>query len=269
MFCPLKWSYLCAVSTSSYPVLTHKLRTYVRDLQRASERDARRCFVVEGVRACEELLAGTLAPNLVVMRAQADERTQRTVAAFVAAGAPVFEASERHMDMMCDTRTPQAMLAVVDFPEVHPLGTHAIVLDGLRDPGNAGTIIRTCAWFGFSDVVFLDNCVDPFHPKVVRSAVGSLAHVNVVRDAVLPAVLHEWNDRGPIVATTVSGGIVPSALESMESALVLVGSEADGLSAVALNKSAITVTIPRYGHAESLNAAIAASIVCYEIKRGR
>ena len=264
---PRCWWYVCSVSTNSYPPLSHKLRTTVRDLQRAANRDEARQFIVEGVRACEALSATTLLPDLIVVRHDADIRASRVAASMALQGVEVVTASTRDMELMCDAVTPQDLLAVVPFPAERPLGDRVVMLDGVRDPGNAGTIVRTAAWFGFSDVVFLDGCVDPFHTKVIRSTVGSLAHVNIIRDATVEAIRTAWNDRGAVIASVVSGGASPDAVHTSGSAvMVLVGGEADGLSDQAMAMATQRVTIPGNSDVESLNAAIAAAILCYAFR---
>ncbi|MBU3742129.1 MAG: RNA methyltransferase [Candidatus Kapabacteria bacterium] len=250
-----------------YPPLSHKLRTSVRDLQRAVHRDATRTFVVEGVRACEALAGAALRPDLVIIRQDADQRALQVATTMAMLGVDVVTASTRDMELMCDAVTPQDVMAVVPFPAERPLGDRVVVLDGIADPGNAGTIVRTAAWFGFTDVVFLSGCVDPFHPKVVRSTVGTHARINVLRDASINAFRNAWHERGPIVAAVVDSGVTPDSVDRSASAVaLLIGGEANGLSDAALDAATIRLTIPGSGDVESLNAAVAAAILCYEFR---
>ena len=249
-----------------YPPLPHKLRTSIRDLQRARYRDATRTFVVEGVRACEALLGSALVPDVVVVGRDADPRAMQAASAFALMGVDVLQALPRELELMCDASTPQELLAVVPFPSSRPLGDRIVVLDGVRDPGNAGTIIRTAAWFGFTDAVVLEGSVDPFHPKVVRSTAGVIARMNILRDATTETWTSAWNARGPIVATVVHGGTPPADVSVHDAVAILIGSEADGLSAASIAAASQLVTIPGTAGVESLNAAIAAGILCYEFR---
>lgn len=252
-----------------FPPLSHKLRTSVRDLQRAVNRDATRTFVVEGVRACEALAGSTLLPDLVILREDADHRARQVAMTMAMVGVDVVTATMRDMELMSDAVTPQDIMAVVPFPIEHPLGDRVVVLDGIADPGNAGTIVRTAAWFGFTDVVFLAGCVDPFHPKVVRSTVGALTRINVLRDSSIVAFNQAWNARGPIIAAVVERGITPDSVDRSTSAVaLLIGGEANGLSDAALRSATIRLTIPGTGDVESLNAAVAAAILCYAFRGG-
>lgn len=254
--------------TPPYPRISQRLRTSLRTLQRAAERDARRQFVVEGLRACEDACAAGARPDVVVVHADADARTLEVARTYAERGAEMWSATTHDMELICDATSPQGIVAVLPFPAERAQGDRVIVLDGLRDPGNAGTIVRTAAWFGFTDVVFLQGCVDPFHPKVVRSTAGALTRVNVLRDASIDTVVAAWGGRGPIVATVVDGGMMPSDLVRHDSIMLLVGSEANGLSETVQRIATHRVTIHGAG-TESLNAAVATAILCYEWTRPR
>jgi TrmH family RNA methyltransferase len=150
--------------------------------------------------------------------------------------------------------------AVVDF-EVK--GRITLALDDIQDPGNMGTIIRTADWFGIQNIVCSLNSVDCYNPKVVQSTMASLARVNVVYTD-----LSAWLDNNhsvPILAASMEGEIINKSKFSDEGILII-GNEGKGISSEILEKSDRKITIPRIGSAESLNAAVATSILLYQLK---
>ncbi|HCN05374.1 MAG TPA: RNA methyltransferase [Bacteroidetes bacterium] len=162
---------------------------------------------------------------------------------------------------MTDTATPQDIVALARIPERRQPGARLLVLDGLSDPGNVGTIIRTAAWFGVSDIVLHGHGVDPYAPKVVRSAAGALFRSNIIEE------LDVMFDGRPILVSEPFGGAPPSQIADLPSWALVIGSEAHGVSDILRKRATQSVTIPGGHGTESLNAAIAASILLYEATR--
>ncbi len=139
-----------------------------------------------------------------------------------------------------------------------------LVLDDINDPGNLGTIIRTADWFGVKNIVCSMNTVDCYNPKVVQSTMSSLARVNLIYTNI-----EEWllrNNSVRILATTLNGASI-KAMPPLSEAIVIIGNEANGIANAILDVAHEKITIPKIGHAESLNAAVATSIVLYELTR--
>jgi TrmH family RNA methyltransferase len=138
-----------------------------------------------------------------------------------------------------------------------------LALDGVQDPGNVGTMLRIADWFGLDRVVLSPECADLHSQKVIQASMGSFARVRaVVADfgTVLAGL------RAPVIGCALEGRNVHS-LQALADAVIVIGSEGRGLSAEATRHLAYTVTIPRRGPAESLNAAVAAAIVCDNLRR--
>lgn len=165
--------------------------------------------------------------------------------------------------------TPQGVLATIRIPketQIQPesfTNTFTLVLDGIRDPGNLGTIIRTADWFGFKRIICSNDCVDIYNPKVVQATMGSLSRINVIYTE-LAEVLGLI--KLPVYGALLNGESVYNT-EFNNEGLILLGNEGKGLSAGVLPYITNAVTIPRFGQAESLNVAISAAIICSEIKR--
>ena len=176
--------------------------------------------------------------------------------------------SEAELNKISALTTPNDCLAVVKIPQ--PINTKksgwTVVLDDIKDPGNAGTIIRLCDWFGIETMVCSPETVDVFNPKVVQASMGSLARVSVVYQA-LEVFLGAQNK--PVYGTFMNGTSVYETTFTTEGILVL-GNEANGISTKIEQKIEQKIAIPRFGRlqkTESLNVATATAIFLSEIRR--
>ncbi|MEI8239742.1 MAG: RNA methyltransferase [Actinomycetota bacterium] len=183
----------------------------------------------------------------------------------LACEAPLFELAPNVIERVATTEAPQPIIAVVhQRPSQLPTGADFVVVaDRLADPGNAGTIIRSAEAAGASAVVFTDGSVDPYNPKVVRSSAGSLFRVPVVSGS-----LAELRAAGLTVLATSSHRGVPYTEASFTGPVaVVVGNEAHGVPDDAPVDG--WITIPHHGAAESLNVAMAATVLVFEVARQR
>jgi TrmH family RNA methyltransferase len=189
---------------------------------------------------------------------------------------PQHEVSEHVFRALSDRTEPQGIAAIGERPCLRAADL-ALSLDGvllaledMRDPGNLGTVIRTADAAGADGVVLLGECVDPYDPKVVRAAMGSIFHVPVAEgaDAVEFAA---WARRQGVRTYAASTRGEQTHFEATYSGRTafLIGNEARGLSEEALQAADATIRIPMLGRVESLNAATAASILIYEVIRQR
>jgi TrmH family RNA methyltransferase len=188
--------------------------------------------------------------------------------------APIIHVNDAVMKSLADTETPQGVLAVVDLPEpVLPAldGRRSLVLvvDGVRDPGNVGTLIRTAAAAGCAAVVTTAGAADAFSPKVVRAAMGMHFHVPVVADV-------SWDWLGPalsvlpaIYGTDMAGAVPYDGVDWNVGAALVIGHEDHGLSDEARAWCRTTVAIPMAPGVESLNAAVSGAVILFEATRQR
>jgi TrmH family RNA methyltransferase len=190
----------------------------------------------------------------------------------LAAGVRVHTLQAGVLERVTDTVTPQPVLAIAPWVDV-PLeaardGDFLVVCVDVRDPGNAGTILRSAEAAGASAVVFCDGSVDVFNPKTVRASAGSIFHVRVVNggpvDDVL-ATLGAWGVRR--LGTVATGGVPYDAVDLTQKVALVLGNEANGLpDGVVLDER---VTIPMAGRGESLNVGMAAAVLAFEVGRQR
>lgn len=178
------------------------------------------------------------------------------------AGPEVTEVSETELEQISWLETPQEVLALCEIPAAlpppDPAGRITLALDAVRDPGNLGTIIRIADWFGLGEVVLSPDCADPYSPKTVQAAKGSLARIRVCETS-----LTGWLDAYPEAAVLVSllEGEPVTRLAHLTEAVLVIGNESAGVSPAIEARASRRITIPRLGGAESLNAAVATAIL--------
>ena len=242
----------------------------VRALSRRAMRERAGLFLVEGPQAVREVVA--YRPDTVqdlYVEAGTDRHTAVLEAAW-AGGLPTREVSPEVLAAMCDTLVPQGIVAVcrpidVDLDAVldgHP--RLLVILTNVRDPGNAGTVIRGADAAGADAVLVSDSSVDIYNPKVVRSTVGSLFHLPIVTGVPVPLLLDRV--RGAGLALLAADGSGQSRLGDTDLAgphAWVMGNEAWGLQPGILEACDMVVRVPIYGRAESLNLAMAATLCLY------
>ena len=227
---------------------------WVRSLQQKKFRDAEGVFVAEGAKCVNDLQE---AFELVLLITSDN-------------------ASTTEIEQMSSLRTPQGTIGVFKKRETkQPLSNGLIVaLDGVQDPGNLGTIIRTCDWFGIYDVICSRDTADCYNPKVVQATMGALArvHVHYVED--LSQVLQKYNAVGyPIYGTLLEGTNMynEGSIPTKNKGIIVMGNEGKGLSQAVRSSVTHPLLIPSYhiGNttSESLNVSIATAIVLAEFRR--
>ena len=225
------------------------------------------------------LVAEALAAGLDVWEVLVEaDAAHDLVAAARSAGIPVHTVAHEVLAKAVDTTTPQPIVAVAARPEVDlqvalaaaASGPLVLVLVDVADPGNAGTLLRAAEASGAAAVLFCEGSVDPCNPKCVRASAGALFHlpVSVGGDAV--AVLEALSEVGvQRAATVVRGGVPYDQLDLTGPVALVLGSEAHGLPAALDALVDLRCTIPMVGRSESLNVAMAGSVLCFEALRQR
>jgi TrmH family RNA methyltransferase len=236
----------------------------LRSLRDKKHREELGLFVVEGAKVVGELLAAGLPFS----------ELYATAAWPAPAGAAVTRVSADEMARASHFPTPSEVLAVGPIRREPLAGEDlsrglTLALDGVQDPGNVGTLLRIVDWFAFDRVVLSPDCADLFHQKVINASMGSFARVRT-HTSDLGAALTELRASSP--ATPILGcdlgGQDIHTLAPLPAAVVVIGSEGRGLSPAVRQSVTHYVTIPRRGGAESLNAAVAAGIICAQLRRG-
>jgi len=232
--------------------------------------------VVEGAELLSVALAAG-APVEAVFVAPNGRRVDAVAGAVLEAhqtGARVFDLAQGVIERVAETVTPQPVLAVVGFSpssiEALTQASMVVVCVDVRDPGNAGTVIRTADAAGVDAVICCDGTVDPTNPKTVRASAGSIFHVPVVHGGDATATVEALGRMGfTTVGTSVHEGEDYVAFDWHARTAIILGNEAVGLAPATLGALDRVVTIPMEGRAESLNVGVSAAVLCFEALRQR
>lgn len=232
---------------------------YIQSLAHKKFREEEGLFVVEGVKMVQEMLIEypEKIAHLYATLPWADQLSK-----FGTLKCPVSVIDDKTLNRVSQLKTPNEVLVLVKLPqqmdvEVDKNGL-TVVLDQVQDPGNLGTIIRTCDWFGVKNIVCSPDTVDAFNHKTVQAAKGSLLRLNICYTD-LSTFLSNQKDI-PIYAAVLGGRSV-NEVSFQQPAILVVGNEANGISSEVINFATEKITIPKIGKAESLNAAIATAII--------
>ncbi len=183
-------------------------------------------------------------------------------------GVRVYSLAPGVLEKIADATTPQPVLAAVRLPvvEVDAIAAEGLilVLHDVRDPGNAGTLVRSADAAGATAVVFTGHSVDPFNPKTLRATAGSIFHLPVAVGE-LASTLDSFASRGASTfATVVRGGVDHRVVDYSSATVVVIGNEADGLDDESIARCDGAISIAMAGSSESLNAGVAGSLIAFE-----
>ena len=231
---------------------------YIQSLSDKKVRLETGCFIAEGVKLVGEMIAAGY-PLKAVYALDSWESPDATL--------EVTRIEAFELEKMSMLQTPNQVLAVAMMPQkketLNLAGPLTIVLDGIQDPGNMGTIIRTADWFGITQIVASEDTVDVYNPKVIGATMGSFMRVSVTYKN-----LADWM---PTVKLPVYGALLEGenvfTIKTPQKGLLVIGSEGKGIRENILDFITHPVTIPKTGGAESLNAGIAAGIIVAQLTR--
>lgn len=237
------------------------LLTHIRKLQNDRRyREENRQFVGEGVKLLGEALKAK--PQVVVIAGDGDfpplDDSVRQV-----------RVSPQLMKSISQLTTPQEALFVCAMPDTGEPERIAssLVLDGIQDPGNMGTMIRTADALGIERIILCEGCADPYNPKVVRATMGAIFRQKIYQMTRQELILRAAEEGTSLIATALSDSAKDVRTVDMTNAAVIIGSEGSGVSRELLDAASCHVIIPISENCESLNAASAASIIMWEMRK--
>jgi RNA methyltransferase, TrmH family len=245
----------------------------IRALRQRKEREARGCVWVEGIRLVGEAAnaPGRVEGLVVAPDVLTSEFGKQMVARLCAAGVPVLEVTPAVFESLSNKEGPQGIGAVVrqewtSLPGAdlgHGLGW--LALDRIADPGNLGTIMRTCDAVGVSGIALIGDCTDPYDPAAARGSMGALFAMRLARATEEEFVSWSRGRDAYVVGTSDRGAVDYRQAAYVKPMVLLMGSERQGLSQGLLDMCSEVVRIPMVGRSDSLNLAVATGVVLYEI----
>lgn len=245
----------------------------LRKLKRKKYRDRESRYLIEGENLICEALDNEECMEEIILR---EDVALKFEAIADEASAPVYTLPPELFDDVADTETCQGILAVVkkqiynikDMVNLCGAGTNLVVLDRLQDPGNIGTVIRTAEACGYSAVVCMKGTSDPFAPKVVRAAAGSLFRLPVIfveKPEELVGLVRMLGKR--LIVSGMHGKQNYFDVDLSKDVAIVIGNEGNGCSRAVMTEADTVVSIPMRGKLESLNASVAAAVLMYESVR--
>jgi TrmH family RNA methyltransferase len=246
-------------------MLTKKIAKYIQTLNHKKFRDEEGVFVAEGPKVVDEFISSRKL-ECQYLCAEKEWLLENASLINYIPLERVLEVDGNRLQGISHLKTANKVLAVFKKKkeELNPQLTQkiTILLDDIQDPGNLGTIIRIADWFGIEQIICSANSVDCYNPKVVQSTMGSLLRVNIIYKDLLEVI--ENNPSINTYAAALNGQSI-FEMEKLKEGFILIGNESKGIQEMLLSTSTHKITIPKKGHAESLNAAVATGIIVFQL----
>lgn len=253
-------------------MLSNKNIKMINSLQLKKQRDKNGLYIIEGDKMVREYLMS--GENVVWLYAK-PEWISSLPAVLQSRAANVVPVSYDDLKKISTLKTPHNSIALVekrtaDLDTGALTGRLSIILDNIQDPGNLGTIIRIAGWFGISDIICSQGCVDLYNPKVIQATMGSLLHVNVYYTDLIPLLSGLKELAIPVFATSLTGSSIYET-DLPSSGMILFGNESKGISGEVLSMATGQLMIPSFGSRsagiDSLNVGMSVAVVCSEFRR--
>jgi TrmH family RNA methyltransferase len=230
---------------------------WIKSLHLKKNREKENLFIVEGEKIVNELIQNF--PQLVRMIVCRNSFFQKSEEFKTIGLERIFQANTEEMERISTLNTASTVLAVVEKFQSKAIDTSKslLLLDGIQDPGNLGTIIRTADWFGIDQILCSPTTVDLYNSKTLQATMGSFLRVNVHYEDLKPFLLQNQDK----VYAALMDGVPYQQIPREKVKIILLGNEGNGISPELINLLKNPITIPRKGNAESLNVGIACGIL--------
>ncbi|MBE7054204.1 MAG: RNA methyltransferase [Ruminococcaceae bacterium] len=238
----------------------------IKKLNSKSQREKNGQYILEGLRIVKDAIEnGGDIEYIVISSDYKGEYIDKV---------PVYEFDKKLFDEIKETQNSQGIIAVAKLKKNYFESSYLenkktiVYLDGVSDPGNMGTIIRTCDAAGVDVIILSDNCTDIYNPKTIRSTMSSIFNIPICFDKNQDETVRILKENGfNIICTDLKATKYHYELDLTQKSVIVIGNEANGINDDLLNKADINTKIPIVGKCESLNAAVACSIMVYEALR--
>jgi len=243
-----------------------EIKNYSKLLQKKYRAEEKK-FIAEGEKIFEEALSAGLRNELVLVTNSFAVKNESLLNQIRKQNLKVEIIKQPDFNKLSDTQTPQGIAGIFyiknrSFEELEKKHPHVIIaLERISDPGNLGTIVRNCDWFGFNYLITGKDCAEIYNPKVIRASMGSVFHINIFEGIDLYKKTAELVDKGYEAVVSDLAGTAIGDFKPSKKTLLFFCNESSGPSYELLQIAGRKITIPRYGRAESLNVSTASSII--------
>lgn len=258
-------------------VITSKENEIVKNIKKLKDkkyRDEENKFIVEGIKMVQEAIQeNAKISKIVICEDCINDGSIKQELLYEIAKHDCIYVSQKVFQTITDVTNPQGILAVVEKENREDSISYdedvIVVLDGVQDPGNLGTILRTIDSVNLKQVILSEKTADPYNPKVVRSTMGAIYRVNIIRaKSIIETLKNIKKHKYDIVATSLETDKSIYDIKYKKK-VIIIGNEANGVSKEVLDLANEKVKIPMLGKTESLNVAVATGIILYEYVRGK
>lgn len=258
-------------------VITSKENEMIKNIKKLKEkkyRDQENKFIVEGIKMVQEaILEQASIDKIVICEDCINDGTIEQELLYKIAKKDCIYVSEKVFESITDVTNPQGILAIINKQNAEEQINYnediIVVLDGIQDPGNLGTILRTIDSVGLTQVILSENTADSYNPKVVRSTMGAIYRVKILKtNNIIETLKNVQKNKYKVISTSLQTDKSIYDIEYKKLAIVI-GNEANGVSEEVLKLSDAKIKIPMLGKTESLNAAVATGVILYEYVRNK
>ena len=256
-------------------LITSKDNEIIKNIKKLKDkkyRDEKKEFIIEGIKLIEEAIEENAKIKMIIVceECMKDQEIEQKLLYQIAKYNCIY-VSSKVFSSITDVKNPQGMLAVIEMENSEEKINYdedvIFILDGIQDPGNLGTILRTVDSVGLSQIIVSKDTVDAYNPKVVRSTMGAIFRVRVIESQDLIRTMRNLKKRKfEVLATSLDTDQDIYDVDYTKK-LIVIGNEANGVSKEIQNMAEVKAKIPMLGKTESLNAAVATSVIAYEYVR--
>lgn len=252
-------------------MLTAKEIKYYASLLQKKYRKSEKKFLVEGIKLVTEAINSNCNCEIVLSSQSFYDDNRKFFVSSNMKKIRIEILRSHELEKLGDTKTPQGVIAVFDFkPQLKDdFGSDKLIvaLENVSDPGNMGTILRNCDWFGVKNVLLSLDCAEIYNPKVIRASAGSVFYLNIFEEENFYSKIEEQKKLGHKILCADLNGENLYSLKKNERTILVLANEANGPSSKILELSDKVVTIPPKGKAESLNVACASAVILSELTK--
>ena len=227
----------------------------IKKLNEKKYRDKQGEFLIEGEHLIQEAIKKDIVKYIILEEGNLFDTDKK-----------IITVTKKVLKYISNLDNPSKVMAVCSKLESNIIGSKVLILDEIQDPGNLGTIIRSCVAFNVDTLILSEECVDLYNPKVIRASQGMIFHLNIIRTNIIDIIQKLKNEDYTILGTDVNNGISINEYRNNKKLAIIMGNEGTGINSSVKKIVDKNIYIPISNNCESLNVGVAASIILYELR---